>query len=385
MRIAIVTETFLPQVDGVVTRVTATIKWLKEQGHTLLIIAPEGVNEFEGIQVKGIPARSFFIYKHRKVALPNPKVGQLLDEFQPDVVHVVNPALLGMAGIFYGRKWPLIASWHTNIPQYADYYKVPYLKPILWWILRTLHNRADVNLCTSNSVQKELTERGFKNVHLWKRGVDLNKFGVQYRDDDVRYRLSEGETDKTLLLYVGRLAAEKEIEKIRDVLDGSNHFRLAIVGDGPHRRILESYFQGTPTVFTGFLHGEELAKAYASSDIFVFPSRTETLGLVILEAMASGLPIVVANSGPTAEQVTDGENGMLYDPKIKDDFKNTVLKLQDGTLRQKMGYQASETSHAFSWSAPSNQLLSFFNDLKGSDKKSKMSLFKTLYVKKRES
>ncbi|WP_158736358.1 glycosyltransferase family 1 protein [Alteribacillus sp. YIM 98480] len=384
MKIAIVTETFLPQVDGVVTRVTATVKWLKEQGHTLLIIAPEGVNEFEGIQVKGIPARSFFIYKHRKVALPNPKVGQLLNEFQPDVVHVVNPALLGMAGIFYGRKWPLVASWHTNIPQYADYYKVSYLKPVLWWILKTLHNRADINLCTSKSVQEELTARGFKNVHLWKRGVDLNKFGVQYRDDDVRYRLCEGETDKTLLLYVGRLAAEKEIEKIRDVLDGSNRFRLAIVGDGPHRRTLESYFQGTPTVFTGFLHGEELAKAYASSDIFVFPSRTETLGLVILEAMASGLPIVVANSGPTAEQVLDGENGMLYNPNIKGDLKNTILKLQDVTERQMMGNQARETSCAFGWAAPSQQLLRLYENLKDSSDKGKVLLSQNSY-RERES
>ncbi|MFB4164314.1 glycosyltransferase family 4 protein [Alteribacillus sp. JSM 102045] len=384
MRIAIVTETFLPQVDGVVTRVTATVKWLKEQGHTLLIIAPEGVKEFEGIPVKGIPARSFFIYKHRKVAVPDPKVGQLLNEFQPDVVHVVNPALLGMAGIFYGRKWPLVASWHTNIPQYADYYKVPYLKPVLWWILKILHNRADLNLCTSNSVQEELTERGFKNVHLWKRGVDLNKFGLQYRDDDVRYRLSDGETDKTLLLYVGRLAAEKEIEKIREVLEGSNHFRLAIVGDGPHRKTLEYCFQGTPTVFTGFLHGQELSKAYASSDVFVFPSRTETLGLVILEAMASGLPIVVANSGPTAEQVSDGETGLLYDPKIKDDLKNTVLKLQDVTWRQRMGNQARETSRAFSWTAPSKQLLSFFNDLKGSSKKGKILLSQNS-IRERES
>ncbi len=374
MRIAVVTETFLPQVDGVVTRVTATVRWLHEQGHELLIIAPEGVNEFEGIQVKGIPARSFFLYKNRKVALPNPKVKRLLNEFQPDIVHVVNPALLGMAGIYYGRRWPLVASWHTNIPQYADYYKVPYLKPVLWWILKTLHNRADVNLCTSKSVQDELTDRGFRNVHLWKRGVDLNKFGLEYRDDNLRHRLSGGETDKTLLLYVGRLAAEKEIEKIRDVLENSNHFRLAVVGDGPNRAKLESYFKNTPTVFTGFLHGEELAKAYASSDVFVFPSRTETLGLVILEAMASGLPIITANSGPTAEQVSNGETGLLYDPNIEGDLKNTVLKLLDASMRKNMGNQARETSRAFGWSAPSKQLLSLFNELKGLSKEEEMLL-----------
>ncbi|WP_090238805.1 glycosyltransferase family 4 protein [Lentibacillus halodurans] len=364
MKIAIVTETFLPAVDGVVTRIAATVKWLHEQGHELLIIAPDqGLDEFNGIPVKGIPSHTLFLYKSRKVAMPNPKVGRFLNEFQPDIVHVVNPALLGMAGIYYGKKWPLVASWHTNIPHYADYYKVPYLKPALWWIFKTMHNRADLNLCTSKSVKYELTGRGFKNVHVWERGVDLDTFGSHYQNEATRRYLCDGEMDKTLLLYVGRLAVEKEIEKIRHVLHYSDQFRLAIVGDGPHREKLESYFEGTPTVFTGFMHGEELAKAYASSDIFVFPSQTETLGLVILEAMASGLPVIVANSGPTAEQVTDGENGLHYDPGHKDNLIHTIMKLEDTALRERIGKQARETAKAFSWSAPSQQLLGFFNDL----------------------
>ncbi|WP_156288599.1 glycosyltransferase family 4 protein [Oceanobacillus salinisoli] len=368
MKIAMVTETFLPSVDGVVTRITSTVKWLRDQGHELLIIAPdEGVTEFEGIQVKGIPSHSLFFYKTRRVALPSREVGRMLHEFQPDIVHVVNPALLGMSGIYYGRKWPLVASWHTNIPQYADYYKVPYLKPVLWSILKTLHNQADLNLCTSKPVQNELINRKFKNVHVWKRGVDVHKFGMQYKDQAVRHYLSGGETDKTLLLYVGRLAVEKEIEKIRDILDRSERFRLAIVGDGPHRENLESYFRGTATVFTGFLHGEDLAKAYASSDVFVFPSTTETLGLVILEAMASGLPIIAANSGPTAAQVSDGENGLLYNSKRKDDLVRTAVKIQDKNLRNYMANHAYKTAQSFSWSAPSKQLLDYYQDLLRTD------------------
>jgi glycosyltransferase involved in cell wall biosynthesis len=148
MRIAIVTETFLPSTDGIVTRLCATISWLINKGHEVLIIAPDlGVHDFKGAKIECIPARPFFLYKSKKLSLPSRKVRQILLGFQPDIVHVVNPALLGAAGIYYSKqlKLPFIASYHTNIPQYLDYYRVPYLKPVLWTYLRVLHNRAYLN------------------------------------------------------------------------------------------------------------------------------------------------------------------------------------------------------------------------------------------------
>jgi glycosyltransferase involved in cell wall biosynthesis len=177
----------------------------------------------------------------------------------------------------------------------------------------------------------------------------------------MRDRLTAGKKDKKLLLYVGRLAPEKDIEKIREVLMKSPDFCLAIIGDGPHRVYLENYFKGTSTVFTGFLHGDELASAYASSDIFVFPSTTETLGLVLLEAMSSGLPVVAAKSGPTSEQVSHGITGMLYDPNDQDEFVNHILKLGDDTLRLKMAELAREASQKVGWDKPSEQLLDYYN------------------------
>lgn len=155
-------------------------------------------------------------------------------------------------------------------------------------------------------------------MRLWKRGVDPELFGPHRSSETMRLRLSGGEPEKRLLLYVGRLAAEKEIERLRDLLTASSGFRLAVVGDGPHRPELEAYFAGTGTVFTGFLHGTELAEAYASSDVFAFPSATETLGLVLLEAMASGLPVIAAASAPTREQVAEGTTGFLYEPGAAD-------------------------------------------------------------------
>jgi glycosyltransferase involved in cell wall biosynthesis len=365
MKIAIITETFLPSTDGIVTRLCQSIRWLKENGHEILVIAPElGVTDFEGIPVKGVPTFRFFLYKDKHLSFLSKKVKGFLLDFQPDLVHVVNPAFLGVSGIYYARKlqFPLIASYHTHVPKYADYYHLSFLKQVLWWYFRMLHNRADLNLCTSQSVLKELTGKKFKKIHLWKRGVGTKQYHPCHYDSRIRDRLTAGKKDKKLLLYVGRLAPEKDIEKIREVLERCSDFCLAVVGDGPHRNFLEEYFKDTDTVFTGFLHGDDLASAYASSDIFVFPSTTETLGLVLLEAMASGLPVVAAKSGPTSEQVSNGITGLLYNPANPIDFVKSVSQLGDDQTRLKMGELARTVSEAAGWDAPSKQLLDFYKE-----------------------
>lgn len=366
MKIAIVTETFFPSTDGIVTRLCATIRWLRQQGHHITVIAPDlGVTDFEGVKIIGIPARAFFLYRSKKLSMPSRKVGALLEMLQPDLVHVVNPALLGVAGIYYARRLrlPLVASYHTQIPKYADYYRLPFLKPILWWYFRTLHNRADLNLCTSQSVQTELNDKGFRNVQLWKRGVDVDQFGPHHRDREMRDRLSNGQPGKTILLYVGRLAQEKGIEQIRDVLVSSPDVCLALVGDGPHRAYLENYYQGTNTIFTGFLYGEDLAKAYASADVFVFPSTTETLGLVILEAMASGLPVIAGRSGPTSEQIKDGVTGVLFNADQSGGLTEAVGLMMDVTVRERISAEAYAAARQLGWSEPSEQLSDYYKSV----------------------
>lgn len=363
MKIVIITETFYPSTNGVVTRLSHSIRWLVRQGHEVIVICPDqSVGKFEGATIYGIPSLRFFLYPNLPLSLPHWKVGKLLRQHRPDVVHVVNPALLGVAGIWYGRRYPLVASYHTHVPQYADYYKLPWLKPLLWLYLRLLHNRADVNLCTSRAVLDELEQRAFQRVRLWQRGVDTEALGPHHRNENMRHRLAGGESDKRLLLYVGRLAAEKEIERIRDVLLASAAFRLAIVGDGPHRAALESYFAGTGTVFTGFLHGEELCQAYASSDVFVFPSTTETLGLVLLEAMVSGLPVIAAASGPAREQIEDGVTGMLFEPEVEGALVEAVFHLQDAERLRTMGLVARSGALMQGWDKPSQQLLEIYKE-----------------------
>ncbi|MTI81042.1 MAG: glycosyltransferase family 1 protein [Firmicutes bacterium] len=363
MRIAIVTETFLPSTDGVVTRLCASIKWLQKNGHQVCIIAPDlGVNNYYGARVVGIPAKNLFFYKGKKFSLPHPKVAKILKEFNPEILHVVNPALLGAAGVYYGEKLglPMIASYHTNVPDYAEYYKMPFFKPALWWYLRKLHNKADINLCTSNAIKEELKQQDIQNVHLWERGVDVEQFDPSNYTSEMRRRLTNNMPDKKLLIFVGRLAPEKEIDRIKTVLRQSDDFYLAIIGDGPHREYLEDLFQGTNTVFTGFLHGKELAQAYASADCFVFPSTTETLGLVILEAMASGLPVIAAKSGPTCEQIDDGINGLLYHPEEESGFLDTVNQIKDNELTKRLSENAYKTGQRYGWSGPSEQLFNFY-------------------------
>ncbi|MGG1686067.1 glycosyltransferase family 4 protein [Pseudalkalibacillus sp. NRS-1564] len=364
MKISIVTETFLPSTDGVVTRLRASIDYLIDQGHDIQVIAPDlGVRSYRNIRFDGVQPRTFFLYKHRKFGMPTRVIKTYLEEFDPDLVHVVNPAFMGYSGIKYGKKLgvPLIASYHTHVPKYADHYNMSWSEPLLWWHFRRMHNKADINLCTSQAILEELNEQNFYNMHLWKRGVDTERFNPELRDSDMRRRLSNDNPDKTLLLFVGRLAFEKEIDSLVPMLEDKPDAHLAIVGDGPYRGELEKNFGHLDNVsFTGFLHGEELARAYASADAFMFPSTTETLGLVILEAMASGLPVIAAESGPTNEQVEDGSAGLLYRSGTNGNLTEVINRLQEKGLLEKMSKEAYEHSRDYGWRGPAQQLLDFY-------------------------
>ncbi|WP_117169423.1 glycosyltransferase family 4 protein [Paraliobacillus sediminis] len=367
MKIVIVTETFLPSIDGVVTRLTAAIKYLRQQNHEVVVIAPDlGVYEYEGAIIEGVKATTMPFYRYRPFALPQRKVKKLLQKHDPDLVHVVNPALVGATGVYYAKKlgYPLIASYHTHVPKYLDYYKLyKPMKPIFWSYARKLHNMAEINLCTSKAIQEELIEKGFHNVQLWKRGVDIEKFHPSFKDESMHRRLSNGQVDKKLLVFVGRLAAEKEIHKLKPLLDTRDDVCLAIIGDGPAREMLERTFEGTNTVFTGFMQGKELSAAFASADALIFPSVTETLGLVILEAMATGLPIIAAKSGPTMEQIKDGQTGFLFENENIPSLIAAIEKLDNEETYDLLSINARKEAEKFSWTEPSQQLVDFYDAL----------------------
>ncbi|QIR36442.1 glycosyltransferase family 1 protein [Tolypothrix sp. PCC 7910] len=365
MRIALFTETFLPKVDGIVTRLRHTVDHLQRHGNQVLVLAPEGgITEHKGAKVYGVTGFPLPLYPELKMALPRPAIGYALEEFKPDIIHVVNPAVLGLAGIFYSKilKIPLVASYHTHLPQYLQHYGLGMLEGVLWELLKTAHNQAELNLCTSTAMMAELTAHGIERVDLWQRGVDTELFHPSLASAEMRSRLSQNHPESPLLLYVGRLSAEKEIERIKPILEAIPEARLALVGDGPHRQALEKHFAGTNTNFVGYLMGRELGSAFASADAFIFPSRTETLGLVLLEAMAAGCPVVAARSGGIPDIVTDGVNGYLFEPTadIQGAITATVRLLQEKQECDLIRQNARKEAEKWGWANATRQLQDYY-------------------------
>jgi glycosyltransferase involved in cell wall biosynthesis len=368
VRIAFFTETFLPKVDGIVTRLTKTLPHLVEAGDEVLIFCPEGApDSHAGAQVVGVPAMPLPLYPELKLALPRPAVSEALERFRPDLVHVVNPAVLGLGGIWLAktRNLPLVASYHTHLPKYLEHYGMGMLEPLLWELLKAAHNQAELNLCTSTAMVDELAAKGIEHTALWQRGVDTELFRPELASQAMRQRLHGGHSDTgNLLLYIGRLSAEKQIERIRPVLDALPEARLALVGDGPHRQQLERVFEGTATTFVGYLSGDALASAYASGDAFVFPSSTETLGLVLLEAMAAGCPVVGANRGGIPDIVTDGVNGRLYEPDQPASLITAVQRLLgDQASRSQLRQSARLEAERWGWAGATAQLRGYYRQV----------------------
>jgi glycosyltransferase involved in cell wall biosynthesis len=364
MRIALFTETFLPKVDGIVTRLRHTIEHLERNGDRVLVVAPEGgLTEYKGAKVYGIPGMPLPLYPELKLALPPLGTKNAIEEFQPDLIHVVNPAFLGIGGIYYAKTLniPLVASYHTHLPQYLHHYGLGALEGLLWELLKAAHNKAQLNLCTSSAMVKELVSHGIERVDLWQRGVDTEMFQPHLASAQMRSRLTQGHPEDPLLLYVGRVSAEKQIDQIKPVLEAIPQARLAIVGDGPSRETLEAHFAGTNTNFVGYLQGLELAAAFASADAFVFPSRTETLGLVLLEAMAAGCPVVAARSGGIPDIVTDGVNGYLFEPDDPDGAITATKSLLSATqAREELRHNARQEAEQWGWAAATKQLQSYY-------------------------
>lgn len=353
MRVALFTEVFLPKVDGVVNTLCRVLEHLRQRGHEGLVFAPEGGPEsFAGARVIGLPSILIPIYPDLKLVPPVVDVEAELMAFEPDAVHIINPVSLGLAGFRAARMLgvPVVASYQTDLPGFAERWGLGMLKEPLWVYFRWLHNQADLNLCPSRATQRELLSQGFERVEVWGRGVDTSRFSPAHRSEQRRMRLSGGHPEAPLLIYVGRLSPEKRVDWLLPVLRALPEARLAIVGAGPSRPILERLFKGTKTVFTGYLGGEDLAQAYASGDIFVFPAANETFGNVVLEAMASGLPVVAPRAGGPLDLVTHGETGLLFDPQDQADLVNAVRRLvQDPGYARSLGAAGLAYAETMSW------------------------------------
>jgi glycosyltransferase involved in cell wall biosynthesis len=369
LRIALFTETFLPATNGVVTRLRYTIEELVRAGDELVVFAPSGgPKSCFGARIYGVPGVPFPLYPEIRVCPPHPGLGRALRWFRPDLIHVVNPFILGPGGIFYARhlKIPFVASYHTNVATYTRYYKLGFLEDATRWWTSTLHRRAVLNLCTSEATRDYLFHEGVKRVRLWPRGVDARRFRPDHASKEWRAYLSDGHPDEKILLYVGRLAPEKDIGRLKTLLREIPQTRLALVGEGPARKVLEKEFRGMPAVFTGLLRGEGLAAAYASADLFLFPSTTETLGIAMIEALASGLPVVAARSGAAHEVLSEGENGLLYKPGSDMEFVAAVRRVvENDALRASLSLEARTAAEKHDWKTSTATLRGYYEEALG--------------------
>ena len=361
MRIAFTTEVSPPKIDGITNRLSNTMPCLLDAGHEVLVFAPAGSDPtLGGARVVPIPGPAYPGYPELRATLPHPRIAWELARFRPDVLHAVGPVCLGVYGMLAARALlvPTVASYHTDLPRYLPLHGLGFAERAVWPLIRGLHNRAILNLCPSRATQTELEAHGVRNVEIWRGGVNTDLFHPRRRSLAMRARLTDGRPDRPILLYAGRLSPEKNLELLLPVLLGLPGAHLAFVGDGPARPELERLFAAHSVTFTGFLGGETLAAAFASADVFVMPSPTETLGFVVLEAMAAGCPVVGARAGGIPDLVSHGVNGLLFAPGDAEGARSAVRGLLGDRARARFfAEQGRKSAESATWARETRDLV----------------------------
>lgn len=264
------------------------------------------------------------------------------------------------AALFYARVMciPLVMSYHTHLPSYAVNYLnfIPGIEAMSWEALRFVHSRADLTLVTSPQMKDELKKHGIPRVDVWRKGIDTERFDPKFKSAEMREKMSEGHPDDFLIVYVGRLGAEKRLKDVRPILEKMPNARFCVVGKGPQMEELQEYFKGTKTVFMGQMGGDELSQAFASADVFVMPSDSETLGFVVLESMASGVPVVGAKAGGIPDLIQDEKNGFLVEPGDIDGYVARMKQLENKKFREDMGKKSRAEAERWGWEAATSVL-----------------------------
>jgi glycosyltransferase involved in cell wall biosynthesis len=364
-RVAIIAEAFLPKVDVVSKTAFLTLQYLRQTGREVLVFAPDTAPSHVGsTPVIPLPSLGTPLAPETRIALPTTLVGNYLDEFAPDLIHMFSPALLSLSAMLSGRRRniPIIANYQTDLPGYANHYGLHFLSQPTRDLLRYIHNGCHLTLAPTPSTLRQLRSWGYHRLRHWGRGVNLERFNPNRRSQEWRARLlNERDPNALLCVYVGRLANEKRVDLLLETARTPG-IALTIIGDGALREELEARFAGTGTHFMGYLFGDDLGRAYASADVFIFPSPSETFGQVAMEAQASGLPAVVINQGGVADLVADGVTGFHCgdDPRA---FAEAATRLRDDPeLRERMVKAARAYAEQHPWEAIMAQLEGYYRE-----------------------
>ena len=368
MRIAVVTESFLPTINGVTNSVCRILEHFAATGHQAMVVTPGkdraelgGPAEYAGHPVVGVPGVSLPGYRSFVLGLPTARLEGLLADFAPDVVHLASPISLGAAGGTAARKLgvPTVAVFQTDIAGFAVRYGFRGADRLIWRWLRHVHRQADRTLVPSSPTLEQLRARGIDRLAMWRRGVDTVRFDPGHRSAELRSTLAPN--GEVIVGYVGRLAGDKRVHLLQHLADLPN-VRLVVVGDGPAADKLRSRMPGAH--FAGFLGGSELSTMYASLDVFVHTGADETFCQAIQEAMASGLPVVAPAAGGPLDLVRPGRTGLFYEPDSVYGLRAAVRHLvEQPELRAAYGRRARATVADRTWARVNDELLRHYRDL----------------------
>lgn len=368
MRVAIVAESFLPNVNGVTNSVLRVIEHLRVTGHEVIVIAPDtpkgqppAEKVHDGVRIHRVPSRMFPKVTSLPLGVPRPRMVGVLRGFDPDVVHLASPALLGYGGLHAARFLgiPTVAVFQTDIAGFAESYGIGVAARAAWAWNRHLHKRADRTLAPSTAAMEDLVAHRIPRVHKWARGVDITGYAPSARDDQLRSQWSPD--GKPIVGFVGRLAPEKHVERLA-VLGQRDDLQLVIVGDGVDQGKLEKIL---PTaVFTGALYGAPLAAAYASMDVFVHPGEHETFCQAVQEAMASGLPVIAPDAGGPRDLVAPYRTGLLlpvneFEAKLGESVDHLIAE------RQRYSVAARRSVLSRTWPAICDELIGHYEAVQG--------------------
>jgi phosphatidylinositol alpha 1,6-mannosyltransferase len=366
MRVVIVTECFTPTWNGVTNSVIRVVEHLQRRGHQGMVVAPgpgpDRCGPNDSVPVVRVPSVGLPAYPSLSVGLPTGRIRRTIEEFEPDVVHLAAPVLLGEAA---GRAaqslaLPAVAVYQTDLVGFARRYRLGAASGATWAWLRRVHNQADLTLAPSSLAEWDLRRHGIGPVARWARGVDLERWHPRHRSPALRRQLL-GPRGEILVGYSGRLAAEKRIGHLAH-LSGLPGVRLVVVGDGPARGRLERELRGAS--FLGYRSGAELAQIVASLDVFVHTGPHETFCQAIQEALAAGVPVVAPASGGPLDLVRHGLTGWLYPAENPSVLREAVAAVAaDADLRRAMGEAGRASVEGRSWSAVGEQLVAFYRQV----------------------
>ncbi|WP_078544426.1 glycosyltransferase family 4 protein [Litchfieldia alkalitelluris] len=355
-KIAVFTDTYFPDVNGVARTLKRLTNYFECNNIQFRVFAPESTRDsFFEQEIYRFTSLPFFLYPECRMGLPNlSKIKQELLAFQPELIHIATPFNIGLTGLHFAKKLdiPVVGSYHTDFDRYLEYYDLQFLSRLLWKYMHWFHASFQKLFVPSNETYHQLKRHGFTNLSIWPRGVDCNQFHPYHNkaESSLKYQIDV----PYVLTYVGRLAPEKNIDtliKIATSLPPSINDKVhwLIVGEGPSMEEMRNQAPSNMT-FTGYLSGKELSSVYAYSDLFIFPSTTETFGNVVLESLASGTPVIGANAGGVKDIIQHDCTGVLCNPNQINEYIEAISKLICNTeLRKKMESAGRRYALTQSW------------------------------------